>query len=94
MSAGSNDESRAGSNDGLLTIARTAPVRGSSATTAPRLSPSASYAASCAAASSVVMMLPPCGSRPVIVSESRRTKNRSSSPESTSSSLRSRPVRP
>ena len=85
-----------GSNVGLETIARTLPVVGSSATTAPfASSPSArspSYAAVWAAGSMVSSTLPPLGSVLLSMSTSRVTKRRESSPESTSFCERSMPV--
>ncbi len=56
-------DSSAGSYDGVLASARTRPVRGSTAATAPFLRPSPSNAARCTAGSMVVTTLPP-GRRP------------------------------
>ena len=63
-------------------MASTAPVCGSSATTAPFWSPSASAAARCTLGTIVVCTLAPCGARPVTMSISRRTNSASSVPAS------------
>jgi hypothetical protein len=83
-----------GSYDGVEARARIAPVLGSSAATAPFLSPRPWKAAFCAAAFSVVTTLPPSFFLPVIMSSVFRKKSRSSLPVSMPSSRFSSCVAP
>jgi hypothetical protein len=91
---GSCEETGFGSNDGVLAMARIAPVDGSIATTAPCRLPRPLTAASCAARFSVSTTLPPRGSRPVSSADSRRVNSRLSLPDRKPFSACSIPVAP
>src|SRR4051794_70691 len=90
--------SRLGLYDGLETIARILPVRGSIATTAPRtLSPNArspSYAAFCASGSTVRVTLPPLGAWLSTRSITRLTNSEESLPDRMEFCVASTPPRP
>ncbi len=86
-------DSSPGSYEGVLTSARTRPVRGSIAATAPFLSPSPSNAARCIRGLMVVWTLPPRRWARVSRSHQGKVASRSSAPERMpSSALSSREV--
>ena len=96
IAGGSCEARRFGSNDGVLAIARIAPVLGLIATTAPRAPcrRNPRYAARCACGSSVSVTLPPLGGVPVRVSMTRRTNSDSSVPDRIALACASMPVAP